>query len=73
MGRKSDIKTARMTVAAGAVWGLSFKVGATLLKTVQVHSWTQIALFAAIVAMRTVLKTVFTAERRWLGGAASAG
>ncbi|MDQ2817172.1 MAG: DUF1622 domain-containing protein [Candidatus Eremiobacteraeota bacterium] len=73
MARKPDIKTARLMVADGALWGLSFKVGATLLKTVQVHSWTQIALFAAILAMRTVLKTVFATERRWLDGAAGAG
>ncbi|MBC5805911.1 MAG: hypothetical protein DLM53_03355 [Candidatus Eremiobacter antarcticus] len=71
--RKSDVKTARMTVADGALWGLSFEVAATLLKTLPVHSWSQIAMFAAIVAMRTVLKTVFAAERRWLGGAASTG
>ncbi|MFL5813543.1 MAG: DUF1622 domain-containing protein [Bdellovibrionia bacterium] len=54
-----DVQRARLIVADGAVAGLSFKVAATLLKTVALQSWHQIAMFAVILALRTVIKTEF--------------
>ncbi|MBC5823610.1 MAG: DUF1622 domain-containing protein [Candidatus Eremiobacteraeota bacterium] len=62
--RRADIGAARLLVAEGALLGLSFKVGATLLRTIQLHTWTEIATFAAVLAMRTLLKMLFAAERR---------
>jgi uncharacterized membrane protein len=55
--RPIDLQRARLIVADGAIAGLSFKVAATLLKTVALQSWQQIAMFAAILALRTVIKT----------------
>jgi uncharacterized membrane protein len=52
-----DLQRARLIVADGAIAGLSFKVAAALLKTVALQSWQQIAMFAAVLALRTVIKT----------------
>ena len=46
-----------MTIAEGAVASLGFKTAATLLKTLELRSWRAIALFAAILALRTFIKT----------------
>jgi uncharacterized membrane protein len=54
-----DPQQARLLVADGAIMGLSFKVAATLLKTIGLRSWNQIAMFAAILALRTVIKAEF--------------
>ncbi|MFL6660299.1 MAG: DUF1622 domain-containing protein [Massilia sp.] len=40
----------------GLVAGLDFKLAATLLKTLTLVSWNQIAMFAAILALRTLVK-----------------
>ena len=61
-----SVRRARLYVAEGAIWGLSFKVAGTLLKTISIHTWEQIALFAVILALRTLLKQVFTWEERTL-------
>ncbi len=61
--RSGNIIKARLLVADGAITGLSFKVAGTLLKTIGLHTWQQILMFAAIFALRTVLKRVFTWER----------
>ncbi len=55
---------ARLVLIEGALIGLSIKVGATLLKTIELHTWQQIAIFAAIFTIRTMLKNIFTWERR---------
>ncbi len=55
-------------MAEGAVLALSFKTGATLLKTLDLPNWDRIAAFAAILALRTALKRAFAAE---LAGGAS--
>ncbi|WP_420596403.1 DUF1622 domain-containing protein [Deinococcus sp.] len=57
---------ARLLIADGVLAALNFKVAATLLKTLELQSWQQIAVFAAIFALRTVLKRFFTWERRQL-------
>lgn len=62
--RVGGITQARLLVIAGVIWGLDFKVAGSLLKTILVaRSWDQIAIFAAILALRTVLKRVFLWER----------
>ena len=56
------ITRARLLVIEGSLWGLGFKTAASLLKTTTVHDWNGIASFAAILALRTVLKWVFAWE-----------
>ncbi len=64
LARDGGVDQARLLVAEGAVLGLSFKVAATLLKTLELHTWQQILMFAAIFALRTVLKQVFLWEQQ---------
>jgi len=61
--RRHSVDEARLIVAEGALLGLSFKVAAALLKTLELHTWEQLLLFAAIFTLRTVLKQVFTWEQ----------
>lgn len=61
--RNHSIMAARLLVADGALWGLNFKVAGSLLKTITLHTWEQLAFFAIIFALRTLLKWVFTWER----------
>ncbi len=70
--RGASVGQARLLVAEGAVLGLSFKVAASLLKTLEIHSWNQIGMFAAIFCLRTVLKQLFTWEARHLQQTGSA-
>ena len=66
LARGGGPERARLVVAEGAVLALSFKTGATLLKTLDLPSWEQIAAFAAILALRTALKRAFAARGpRW--------
>lgn len=51
---------ARHVVAAGLVAGLDFKLAATLLKTLELRSWDQIAMMAAIFALRVLVKQTLT-------------
>jgi len=64
LARGGGVDEARLIVAEGAVLALSFKVAASLLKTLGIHTWNQILMFAAIFAMRTVLKQLFLWERQ---------
>ncbi|WP_237724811.1 DUF1622 domain-containing protein [Deinococcus alpinitundrae] len=63
---ETNAARARLLIADGALTALNFKVGATLLKTLDVQTWHQIALFVALFALRTLLKRFFTWERRQL-------
>ena len=54
--RGGGLERARLLIAEGAVLALSFKTGATLLKTIDLPTWDRIAAFAAVLALRTVLK-----------------
>lgn len=67
LARGGGPERARLLVAEGAILALSFKTGATLLKTLDLPNWERIAAFAAILALRTALKRAFTAERTALG------
>lgn len=61
--RTGAVAHARLLVAEGAVLGLSFKTAGTLLKTLEIHTWEQIATFGAILALRVVLKQLFVWEK----------
>ncbi len=54
---------ARMLIARGVMAALSFSVAGTLLKTIGLQSWPQIRMFAFVLVLRTVLKTVFRREQ----------
>ena len=56
----------RLLVIEGALWGLSLKTAASLLKTIEIQSWNQIGAFAAILALRTVLRRAMRWEERHL-------
>jgi hypothetical protein len=64
--RTRNIITARQLVADGAIVGLSFKLAGTLIKTIELHTWQQILMFVAILALRIILKHLFTWERTHL-------
>ena len=61
--RMGAVAHARLLVAEGAVLGLSFKTAGTLLKTLELHTWEQIGMFGAVLALRVVLKQLFVWEK----------
>ncbi|WP_245588530.1 DUF1622 domain-containing protein [Deinococcus pimensis] len=61
---------ARSRLADGLLLALSLKTAAALLRTLEVRTWTQIGLFAAVLVLRIVLKRVFAAEAARLRGSA---
>ena len=63
LARLRVIERARLLIAEGALWGLSFKVAATLLKTITLTNWQAVAFFVVIFALRTLLKRAFSWER----------
>lgn len=66
LGRGQGTARARLVVAEGALYGLAFKVSATLLKTIVLHTLGAITIFAAIFALRTLIKRVFAWEQERL-------
>lgn len=50
---------AQALMIEGSVCGLGLKTAASLLKALVVHDWNGILAFAAILALRTVLKRLF--------------
>jgi uncharacterized membrane protein len=61
--RTGSISRARLTAADGVIAGLGLITAATLLRTIELRSWNQIALFSVVLALRTVLKRLFAWER----------
>ncbi len=61
--RGRGITESRLLIAQGSLMGLSFKLAATLLKTILIHTWGQILFFAAILTLRIVLKRIFVGEQ----------
>ncbi len=61
--RTRSIVQARLLVADGAIFALNFKLAGTLLKTIELHTWTQILIFISIFIIRFVLKRIFTWEQ----------
>ncbi len=60
------IVEARLIVADSIIAALGFKTAASLLKTTELQSWQAIAMFAAIFAIRTVVKRALQWEERRL-------
>ena len=54
----------RQVMAEGVVSALGLMTAATLLKTITLRSWSAIGMFAAILALRTLVKRVLAAEAR---------
>lgn len=67
--RGGSIGAARLLVVDGSLSALGFKTAATLLKTIELGTWHGVAIFAAILTLRTVIKHLFVWERaRLLAG-----
>lgn len=64
--RAVGIVSARLLIAQGVLTGLNFKLAGTLLKMLLLISWRQILIFAAIFALRTLLKRLFIWEQTHL-------
>lgn len=58
-----SIGHARLTVIAGSLSALGYKSAATLLKAIELGSWHGIGAFAAIFALRTVIKQMLVWEQ----------
>ena len=63
LARRHDLDRGRLLLADGAVFSLGFKTAASLLKTLELNTWNQIGAFVAVLALRTVLKRAFAAEK----------
>ncbi len=61
--RTGSIPRARLTAADGVIAGLGLITAATLLRTIELPTWNQIALFTAVLTLRTLLKRLFAWER----------
>lgn len=57
-----SIPAARLAVAEGVLAALGLKLAATLLKALELGGWDAIGRFAAILALRTVIKGLFVWE-----------
>jgi uncharacterized membrane protein len=64
--RRRTIEEARLILVEGALSGLGFKLSATLLKTIVLQTPRQIAAFAAVLVLRTLIKAVLNRDRRRL-------
>jgi uncharacterized membrane protein len=62
VARGASVRGARLTVAEGVVMGLSLKVAAALLKTVELQSWEQLGMFAVVLTIRLVVKALLNWE-----------
>jgi len=60
LSRTPQRTQAELLLAEGAVNTLSFKLAATLMKTIYIHTWRQMAILASIVTLRTLLKRIFS-------------
>ena len=60
--QRRGLVAARLLVAEGAIWALSFMVAATLIKMILLNTWMQIGVLAATLTLRTVMKRLFTWE-----------
>jgi uncharacterized membrane protein len=63
VARTGSIPRARLTAADGVIAGLGLVTAATLLRTIELHTWNQIALFTVVLTLRTLLKRLFAWER----------
>jgi hypothetical protein len=61
--RTRCIPLARLHAADGVIAALGLLTAATLLKTIELRTWTQIGVFAVVLALRVGLKQFFAWER----------
>ena len=61
-GTHAAIVRGRLVVADGVISALGYKTAATLLKTIELQTWTAIGMFAAILTLRTLVKRVLAWE-----------
>ena len=61
-GTHAAIVRGRLVAADGVVAALGYKTAATLLKTIELQSWSAIGMFAAILTLRTLVKRVLLWE-----------
>jgi uncharacterized membrane protein len=66
LGSREGLLQARLLIADGAIAALGFKTAATLLKSLELQTWNAILAFAAILALRTLVKRVLVWEERRL-------
>ena len=63
IGRTGSIARARLTAADGVITGLGLITASTLLRTIELRTWSQIVLFTVVLTLRTLLKRLFSWER----------
>jgi uncharacterized membrane protein len=63
-GRLSNValNQARLLLASGVVSALGLMTAATLLKTINLRTWSAIGMFAVVLALRTLVKRTLAAE-----------
>ena len=61
---RQTLDRAKLLVAQGAIAGLDCKLAATLLKAMTLLDWHRISMFAAMYAIRFVLKQAFRREQQ---------
>jgi hypothetical protein len=64
LGLGRGVLRARLLVAEGVIDGLSVMTAATLSRTIGLHTWRQILMFALILSLRILLKKLFVWEKR---------
>jgi hypothetical protein len=70
---RATIEATRMLVAQGALSGLSWKLSATLLKTIELQTFDQIGAAFAILGLRHLIGFMLAAETRRAAGSAATG
>lgn len=59
-----NVRRARLNISEGVILALSLQTATALLKTIVVTSWQELGMFAAILALRTLVKQYFNWEQR---------
>ncbi len=67
-GTHLAIVRGRLVIADGVISALGYKTAATLLKTIELQTWTAIGMFASILTLRTLIKRVLVWEQARLQG-----
>lgn len=72
VARHRDVTRGRRIVMEGAIAALDLKLAATLLKTIELHTWQQLGAFAAILALRrSTTVCVHRSATLWRGSRSS--
>jgi uncharacterized membrane protein len=58
------LTNARLLLASGVVSALGLMTAATLLKTINLRTWSAIGMFAVVLALRTLVKQALASEAR---------